>query len=140
MSKRIIIYDDDEIMYETGEVIKQNFQNHYENIDITTIGDIRKNSVPMLIGTSLTLDIGHYNKDETIKLDETMMKRIAKFNKEKEIKKIDEEIKNKKKQLKELEEKIEDRQERWKKIQEFVAGIYDLDLADDDDDYDYDYD
>ncbi len=59
---------------------------------------------------------------DTIKLDDTLMKRIAKFNKEEEIKK--------------LENILEDREKIVEKIKEYIDNIYDIDINDDEYDYD----
>ncbi len=77
--------------------------------------------------------------EDTIKLDETMMKRIAKYNKEKELQKIEQQIKEKEKQIKELDDKLQDKEKRWQKVKEYIANIYDLNLEDDEDD-DYYFD
>lgn len=71
---------------------------------------------------------GSGNLKETIKLDETTMKRIAKYNKEIELESIQMEIESKKKELKALEEKIEDRKERINIIHKLTGKIYKLDL------------
>lgn len=66
------------------------------------------------------------------------MKRIAKYNKEAEIKKYDKIIEEKKKKIQELDDILQDKDKRIEKIKEFIANIYDLDLKDDEnDDYDY---
>jgi len=87
----------------------------------------------------LCFDVQNCKKKETVHFDDTLMKRIAKHNKEAEIEKLDKKLKAKENRIKELEEKIEDREQRWKKIQEFVSEIYDLSLEDDYDYYDEDY-
>ena len=75
---------------------------------------------------------------EYIKLDDTTMKRILKYNKEIEIKKLNKEIEQKKAEIKELENTIEDRKARCDKVKNYIENIFDLDLDNDyeeDDDY-----
>lgn len=136
----IIIYDDKEMRYCTGTIVSEEYNPQYVDIDITEATDVYKKTKKYLTGVDLIISLSNYNKDETIKLDETMMKRIAKFNEEVEIKKLEEKISRKKKQLKELEEKIEDRDKRWQKIQEFVADIYNIDINEEDEDNYNDWD
>ena len=73
-----------------------------------------------------------------ITLDDTTMKRIAKFNKIQEFNRLDEEIKEKKEKIKELDDLLKDKEKRWNKVRDYIKNIYDIEL-DDDDDYDYDY-
>ena len=64
------------------------------------------------------------------------MERIAKFNKEQEIRRLDEEIKEKKEKIKELDDILQDKDKRVEKLKEFVANIYNIDINDDEEDYD----
>ena len=132
----ILIYDDENLEYVTGILVGTTLEPEimeYKSI----IGFGGK-----YISTGrarLCFDVQNCEKKETVHFDDTLMKRIAKHNKEAEIEKLDKKIKAKENRIKELEEKIEDREQRWKKIQEFVSGIYELPLEDDDDYYDEDY-
>lgn len=130
---KIIIYNDDELHYMEGYLISTNSEPQVESYD----NGYERETV--CYGREYTFGASVGPDTETIKLDPTLMKRIAKYNKEKEIEKLEEKIKRKQEKLKELEDKIEDREKRWKKIQDYVANIYDIDVDDDDDDY-YDYD
>lgn len=133
---KIIIYNEEEMHYAEGILLETSCEPEYVNYDN---GYEQKSH---LLGVNYTFGTNLKPDTETIQLDPTLMKRIAKYNKEKEIEKLEKEIKRKQKKLKELEDKIEDREKRWEKIQDYVANIYDIDLDDDDDDYDdyYDYD
>jgi len=133
----VLVYDDKDLYYKTGLLVKIEY-NQDELIDITTSRDNYKKVVPAR-RAYLQLEVNNFKENDCIKLNDTLMKRIAKYNKEVEVQKVEEKIKIKKKQLKELEEKIEDREQRWKKIQEFVANIYELPLEDDEDYNDYEY-
>lgn len=75
---------------------------------------------------------------DNIMLDETTMKRIAKYNKEVEVIRLDNAIKEKKNKIKELDDILQDKEGRVKKLKDFVAKIYDIDLDEDDEDYDLD--
>lgn len=66
------------------------------------------------------------------------MRRIAKFNKEIDIQKLDKKIKEKEAKIKELDDILQDREGRIDKLKKFVAELYDIDLSDEDDE-DYDY-
>jgi len=125
---KIIIYNDEEMHYMEGYMVSMNSAPQVESYDV----GYEKRYVP--VKRELTFGASVEPDTETIKLDPTLMKRIAKYNKEKEIEKLEEKIKRKQEKLKELESKIEDREKRWKKIQDYVANIYDIDLNDDDDD------
>ena len=125
---KIIVYNDEEMHYAEGMLLETSFEPEYVNYDN---GYERKSH---LLGVNYTFGTNLKPDTETIQLDPTLMKRIAKYNKEKEIEKLEEKIKGKQEELKELESKIEDREKRWKKIQDYVANIYDIDVDDDDDD------
>ena len=51
------------------------------------------------------------------------MRRIAKYNKEQEIKRLEHEIENKKERIKELDDILQDKEGRIEKLKEFVANI-----------------
>ena len=89
--------------------------------------------------TSKTYSVTTNNpvNNETIKLDDTLMKRIAKFNKEVEIKKLDETIKNKQEKIKELDDLLQDKGKRWDKVKKYIEDIYNIDLENDYDDEEY---
>ena len=135
IDKHIIIYDEQEIHYITGDIIEFNVDNNFINYENHIDG--RVESYPT--NRTFTFTTANNFDEDTIKLDETMMKRIAKYNKEKELQKIEEKIKEKKEKIKELDNKLLDKEKRWQKVKEFIANIYDLDLEDDEDDYDDDY-
>lgn len=129
---KLIIYDDKNISYITGDIYEINVEPHYLEYDD---GSAFKQSYE----TSKTYSVTTNNpvNDETIKLDETLMKRIAKFNKEIEIKKLDETIKNKQEKIKELDDLLQDKEKRWRKVKDYIANIYNIDLEDDYDDEEY---
>ena len=113
----LLIYNDDEIHYIEADLLET-------NIEPIFVGD-------EIYGRTTTFITKELGDKETVKLDETLMRRIAKYNKEKDLEKIDQKIKQKEIKLKELEEKIEDREKRWELIKNYVANIYDIDLSND---------
>lgn len=133
---KIIIYDDENIQYTVGTV--GNFEiNSGESIEITTPKDFERQYIPPMYNY-FECEIRNCEQLDNIMLDETTMKRIAKYNKEIEIKRLDNTIKKKKDKIKELDDILQDKEGRVKKLKEFVANIYDIDLNEDDEDYDWD--
>ena len=90
------------------------------------------------IGKTIISKISNLEVLDNIVLDDTTMKRIAKFNKNQEIKRLDKTIQEKQEKIKELEDILCDREKRVNKLKDFIKNIYDIDL--DEDDYDEDYD
>jgi ribosomal protein S3 len=136
-SANIIIFDEENIKYISGGFTEINYKNVWDSGMFAN-----GKTYHTLLGTDINIPNAQVEETETIKLDETLMKRIAKYNKEAEIKKLDEIIKSKNEKIKELDDKLQDKEQRWDKVKEYIAGIYDLDLNDYDenDDYDdYDY-
>lgn len=119
---KVIVYDDKNIKYLTGYMGDYRYEPICVNDEITPITVIQ------------SFDITDINKTDTIQLDETLMRIIAKYNKEKECQQLDEKIKEKKAKIKELDDILTDRVGRVKKLKEFIAKIYDIDLYDDEDD------
>lgn len=106
---KLIIYDDKNISYITGNIYEINVEPHY--LECASVDTYEK-----YVEISKTYSVTTNNpiNDETIKLDETLMKRIAKFNKEIEIKKLDETIKNKQEKIKELDNLLQDKEKKDK--------------------------
>lgn len=131
---KLIIYDDKNISYITGNIYEINVEPHYIEYSPNS-WDINK----QYFETSKTYSVTTNNpvNNETIKLDDTLMKRIAKFNKEIEIKKLDEIIKNKQETIKELDDLLQDKEKRWNKVKEYIKNIYNISLEDDYDDEEY---
>lgn len=134
---RILIYDNENINYRVGYL--GNIQEVMpEQIEITSLGGIQ----PQYISSSchmFTCDISNYQELDTIELDPTTMKRIAKYNKEIECLKLDADIKEKKEQIKELEDILNDRENRVKKLKQYIKDIWNIDVYDFDEDDDYDW-
>lgn len=126
---KLIIYDDKNISYITGNIYEINVEPHYIEYD-------NGSAFRQYFETSKTYSVTTNNpvNNETIKLDETLMKRIAKFNKEIEIKKLDETIKNKQEKIKELDDLLQDKEKRWNKVKDYIKNIYNISLEDDYDD------
>ena len=129
---KILIYNDELLCYKTGNLVSMQVES--SAINIKTLRDTSERILKSPLET-MTFVVDSSKQSETVKLDDTLMKRIAKYNKEIEIKELDKKLKDKEEKIKELEEKIEDREKRWRKIQEFVANIYDLPVEDNEDEY-----
>ncbi len=129
----ILIYNDKDIKYYKG--VPMNFDVYTDYAECYYI-DGRPNNIP--ICTNLTASISDFEELDNIMLDETTMKRIAKYNKEVEVKRLDNTIKEKQDKIKELDDILQDKEGRVKKLKEFVANIYNIKLDEDDEDYDWD--
>jgi len=133
--QHLIIYDEKEIHYITGDIYETDVDtNSIEYED--PLGGVKQ---IVEVSRTFTFTTGNSIDKDTIKLEETMMRRIAKYNKEKELQKIEEKIKEKEKQIKELDNKLQDKEKRWQRVKEYIANIYDLNLEEDNDDDDYYY-
>ena len=132
MYNKIILYNDKDLLYFTGNINTYKVKENY--IDVTTLADTNINKIKL--NTEIYGQVHGY-QSQTIELDETLMKRIAKYNKEAEIKKYDEIIEDKQKKIKELDNILQDKEKRVDKIKEFIADIYDINIEEDDYDEDY---
>lgn len=129
--QHILIYDDNHINYKKGYMM--NIELSSPPISCATIGG--RHVALDSYSANLYLAVSNYEESDNITLDETTMKRIAKYNKEMEIKRLDEEIEKKKAKIKELDDVLSDKGKRVQKIKEFVANIYDIDIEDDEEDW-----
>ena len=128
----ILVYNDEYIIYYDGVLASFDKENIWDSGCFVT-GE----NYQYLLGTNIRFTVSNLEQHETIKLDDTLMKRIAKFNKEVEIKKLDEIIKNKQEKIKKLDDLLQDKEQRWKKVKDYIADIYNIDLEDDYDDEEY---
>ena len=130
----IIIYNDEDIYYYQGSLISIDMDTNY--LDYNSLdGDYRRIEDGMI----MTAKINNYKEGENIVLDDTTMKRIAKYNKTADLKRLDKIIAEKEEKIRELDALLTDKEKRWKKVKDFVANIYDIDVNEDNDDYvDYD--
>lgn len=132
---KILIYDDENIQYIVGTV--GNFGiNNGEPIEITAPKDFERQYISPMYNY-FECEIRNCEQLDNIMLDETTMKRIAKYNKDVEVTRLDNTIKEKQDKIKELDNILQDKEGRVKKLKEFVANIYNIDLDEDDEDYDY---
>lgn len=125
---RVIIYDDKDMQYIVGDYGSLDYEPQFmtvENMDGT------RQSFPL--NSILTMGVNDIECLDNIKLDPTLMKRIAVFNKEQECKRLDKEIHEKRERIKEIEAVLEDREGRLAKLKEFIRHIYEIELDDDDD-------
>ena len=119
----ILVYNDEYMIYYDGVLASFNKEPLIDEFD----EEYFKHSI--LVGTNIRFSVPNLEQHETIKLDDTLMKRIAKFNKEVEIKKLDETIKNKQEKIKELDDLLQDKEKRWKKVKDYIANIYNIDCC-----------
>lgn len=131
---KILIYDDENIEYVSGTFGWFSSEG-VEQIECSSMNDFNKQYLPPMHNI-FKCEISNFEQLDNIKLDDTTMKRIAKFNKEVDIKKLDKTIKQKEDKIKELDDILLDKEGRVKKIKEFVAKIYDIDIEYDEE-YDY---
>ena len=130
----IIVYNEEDMYYYQGSLISIDMDMnylYYNSLD----GDYRR----IEDGIIMTAKINNYKEGENIVLDDTTMKRIAKYNKTADLKRLDKIIAEKEEKIRELDALLTDKEKRWKKVKDFVANIYNIDVNKDDDDYcDYD--
>ena len=124
---RVILYDDENIQYITGCCASFEWEPQY-----MTFESMDGTKTPFDLGATITLSVNNGECLDNVKLDDTLMKRIAKFNKEQECKRLDEEINEKKEKIKELDNILTDRDKRVERLKKYIAEIYDMDIADDD--------
>lgn len=128
----ILIYDDENIVY---------YQGTYTYIESTSHCD----SGHYIDGTSYNYVLNHdihlvspdLEQLDNIKLDETTMKRIAKYNKQRECQRLDKEINEKQERIKELDDLLQDKEKRWNKVKDYIKNIYEISLDEDYDDEDW---
>ena len=132
---KILIWDEDNLVYYEGNC--GSFSLIPDTIEYITLGD---NSFNRLEGrnTDFNCSISNTQEKKNIDLDPTLMKRIAKYNKELEVAELDEVIKEKEKYLEELNDVLNDRIKRVDKLRKYVANIWNIDISDEDD-YDEEY-
>lgn len=132
---KILIWDEDNLVYYEG--ICESFDLVPEMIEYRTLVD---SGVNILQGsnTNFSCTISNIQEKNNINLDPTLMKRIAKYNKEVEVTKLDEVIKEKEEHIKELDNILNDRSKRVNKLKQYIAEIWNIDISNEDD-YDDEY-
>lgn len=132
---KILIWDEDNLVYYEGNC--GSFSLIPDIIEYRTLAD---SGVNILQGrdTDFSCSISNINEKKNIDLDPTLMKRIAKYNKELEVAELDEVIKEKEEYIKELNDVLYDRTKRIDKLKEYISKIWEIDVSDEDD-YDEEY-
>ena len=125
---KVLIYNDNDISYIEGFLL-----NLKANSNVETVRDIDGMNRTTISSINYNLLVSYPEQKDYIELDPTTMKRIAKYNKEVEIEKLNEEIKIKEKEIKELDNKLQDKEKRWEKVKKYIANIYDIDIKEDED-------
>ena len=123
---KVLIYNDNNISYIEGFLL-----NLETNPNVETVRDIDGTDKTTISSINYNLLVSYPEQKDYIELDSTTMKRIAKYNKEVEIEKLNEEIKIKEKEIKELDNKLQDKEKRWEKVKKYIANIYDIDIKED---------
>lgn len=127
----ILIYDDKDIKYYDGVITSIGMEG-----DIDSGHYITGEAYAYVRSYNINITVPSLGEHDNIKLDDTMMKRIAKFNKEEECKRLDALIEEKKEHIKELDNLLMDKEKRWNKVKEYIKNIYEIDPDDEwDDDY-----
>ena len=126
----ILVYDNENMVYCGGVLTGFDYEPIYQTYD-----NMHGYKEHINLGANITARVPNFETFDNITLDETTMKRIAKFNKTRECAKLDKEIEKKKKEIEELDDILQDKSNRVKKIKEYIMHIYDIDLDDDDDEY-----
>jgi hypothetical protein len=125
---KVLIYNDNNIEYIEGFLL-----NRETNSNVETERYIDGKNRTIISNINYSLLVSYPEQKDYIELDPTTMKRIAKYNKEVEIEKLNEEIKIKEKEIKELDNKLQDKEKRWEKVKKYIANIYDIDIKEDED-------
>lgn len=129
---QIIFYDNDQMMcFDVKHFLWQNTPP--DLVDITALTD----EIQSFVNSSNITTVAYLETDEEIvKLDPTTMKRIARYNLEKENELLLKEIKGRKKAIAELENKEQVLRNRFAKAMGCFKSIMETGYADDDfDDY-----
>ena len=125
---KVLIYNDNNIEYIEGFLLNWEANPNAETERYTD--GTNRTIIPSI---NYNLLVSNPKQKDYIELDPTTMKRIAKYNKEVEIEKLNEEIKIKEKEIKELDNKLKDKEKRWEKVKKYIANIYDIDIKEDED-------
>lgn len=130
----VLMFDENNIEYYHGVVASIEFTP-----DTYTVESV-DNGISTHIGSwHVHFTSPELRKQNNVVLDDTTMKRIAKFNKIKEINRLDTEIEEKQEKIKVLDALLQDKEKRWNKVKDYIKNIYEINPYEDDD-YDDDDD
>lgn len=130
-SPKILIWDEDNLVYYEGNC------GSFELIpDMIKYRTLDGNNINVLQGgdTNFSCSISNLEEKNNVDLDPTLMKRIAKYNKEVDITELDNIIKDKEKHIKALDDILNDRTKRVDKLTKYICNIWNIDIEEDDDD------
>lgn len=118
---KVILYDEDEMQCFGGYLSGVSMEQP-EQIDATVLEDSNQRLVRGISKTSveMTIELSH----EIIQLDQTTMKRIARFNLEKENERLLEEIRKNKQEMEWTKEEYEEFKKRLQTISEIGTDIW----------------
>jgi len=132
----ILCYSEDDMFYYHGVPTIFDYKPEIVTYDWIEIPYKRTTISPY---NAMEIQTNGFEKLDNIMLDDTTMKRIAKFNKTQECKRLDKEIKEKEERIKELDDLLQDKEKRWNKVKEYIKNIYEINLDEEDSDDYYDY-
>ena len=115
---KVLIYDGENIRYIVGDLATFDHEPEVEYYDLNG----HKEAIPIRTICNFALDESKLL--DNIMLDETTMKRIAKYNKEVEVKRLDNTIKEKQDKIKELDDILEIANNKKKKRGAFEKRIF----------------
>ena len=130
----ILIYDDKDIKYYDGVITSIDMEG---DMDIGHY--ITGEPYAYTRSYNINITVSSLGEHDNIKLDDTMMKRIAKFNKEEECRRLDTLIEEKKEHIKELDNLLMDKEKRWNKVKEYIKNIYEINTDEDEDYWEEDF-
>lgn len=125
----IIIYDKDNLIYYEG--YGGYLGAAYDSIVYHSIEDGSIQYLPPR-DYEFSCCVMNAKRKNYVDLDDTLMKRIAKYNKEVEIQKLDEDIETKKKHIEELDNILNDRNKRVNMLRKYIANIWNISINEED--------
>lgn len=130
MSKRVIIYDDEDLSLEDFGISNIDYHSNPNPsvIENTLIGDIKRKYIDGMIDCQIILSLS--NSTKKIELDPTTMKKIAKYNKEEDIKELDIKSKKIKNDIKTLNKKVDKLEKMIPELKDLTKDYIDKDYTD----------
>ena len=114
---KTIVYDDDNMAF--YDMIVDGIDYAPEIIDCTTRLD---NSKKYIVGISPSYTLtGNIDDTNEIELDPNTMRRIARYNKEKELQRIQKQIENAKSKLEEVTKELNKQNDRLNSVKDYIA-------------------
>lgn len=115
---QMIFYDDENMM--CYSVNAYNVQDNTPMMDITCSHDFQRQYVKGMPDYEIDLEIG-----SKVDLDPTMMRRIAKYNSEKDIEILQKKKEKLQEEIEQLEENKEKQEKRLQSVKDFISEFFD---------------